>query len=182
MSDIVMIGVVIFVLLLFTKDLSTKDPNEKNKPNKHEKDKPNKPEEELGKIVKVIIEDAIEESEKKISDQSHLADTLKDLVDTLKKLPDSPYPNQPGIKEMLIQLKEAISSEKSLCDYDKDEALKQVNTLACAGQHPSNLVMLQPAKQAAQILREIIDKLPSAAKLAVTYSKLSTEIATILGL
>ena len=112
----------------------------------------------------------------------NLGDISGTVINTINKLPTSPQSEQPGIKELLTQLHEAIVNETSLSDDDRAEALEQVSTLAEVGQHPKDGDTQKTAKRATRILRGIIDELPTAAKLAEAYSKLLPAIALIFGL
>ena len=101
---------------------------------------------------------------------------------TINKLPPSPEPDKPGIKELLVQLQEAIEAEANLDDEDKAEALEQVQTLAEAGKNPKEGAMKKAAKRATTMLKGIISGLPDAAKLAEACNKLIPMITKIFGL
>ncbi|MFB2981880.1 pentapeptide repeat-containing protein [Microseira sp. BLCC-F43] len=58
------------------------------------------------------------------------------VTNTINQLPESPEPDQPGIKELLTELQAAIEAETNLSDEDKAEALEQVKALAEAGKNP----------------------------------------------
>jgi len=100
----------------------------------------------------------------------------------INELPDSPDPNRPGIKELLIQLQEAIQAETSLPAEDKEEALKQLQILAEAGKNPKEGTMQKMAKRATTMLKGIISGLPTAAKLAEECNKLLPLITKAFGL
>ncbi len=58
----------------------------------------------------------------------------------IASLPDSPEPSKhkPGIKELLAQLQDAISSESNLDEEDKEKALKHLNNLATVVKNPGD--------------------------------------------
>ena len=112
----------------------------------------------------------------------NLGDISGTVTNTINQLPSSADPNQPGIKELLTQLKEAIATESTLNDDDKAEALEQVKALAEAGRNPGDGTRQKLAKRATRILKGIIDELPTAAKLAEACSQLLPAIASLLSL
>ena len=112
----------------------------------------------------------------------NLGDISGTVTNTINQLPSSADPNQPGIKELLTQLQEAIATESTLNDGDKAEALEQVKALAEAGQNPGDGTRQKLAKRATRILKGIIDELPTAAKLAEACSQLLPAIASLLSL
>ncbi|NEO34167.1 MAG: pentapeptide repeat-containing protein [Symploca sp. SIO3C6] len=75
------------------------------------------------------------------------------VTNTINELPASAKSDQPGIKELLIQLQTAIASESNLDEEDKAEALEQVKLLAEAGKNPSDGAMKKLAKRATIALR-----------------------------
>ncbi|MEO1184238.1 MAG: COR domain-containing protein, partial [Cyanobacteria bacterium J06636_27] len=103
------------------------------------------------------------------------------VANTINQLPASSKPEEPGIKELLEQLKTAIESEDNLSDDDKKTALEQVQTLAEAGQKPQEGTMQKLAKTAMLALRGVAAGLPSAAKLADSVNKLLPMISKIFG-
>jgi len=70
-----------------------------------------------------------------LGDNSTISGTV---AQTINQLPDEPKSEQPGIKELLNQLHQAIAAETSLNPEDKAEALAQLQTLAEAGKNPKN--------------------------------------------
>ncbi|MDJ0701863.1 MAG: pentapeptide repeat-containing protein [Leptolyngbyaceae cyanobacterium MO_188.B28] len=112
----------------------------------------------------------------------NLGDISGTVTNTINQLPSSAEPNQPGIKELLTQLQEAIASESTLSEDDKAEALEQVKALAEAGQNPSDVGMKKLAKRATTMLKGIAAGLPTAAKLAESLSQLLPAISSLLGL
>lgn len=59
-------------------------------------------------------------------------DVKGNVTASINELPDSSEPNKPGIKESLTQLQAAIEAESNLSQEDKEEALKQLQSLAKA--------------------------------------------------
>lgn len=112
----------------------------------------------------------------------NLGDISGAVTNTINQLPTSYHAGQPGIKELLTQLQEAISAESTLSDDDRAEALEQVKTLAEAGQDPSDGAMQKRAKGATTMLKGIAAGLPDAAKLVEACGKLLPVISSIFGL
>ena len=104
------------------------------------------------------------------------------VTNTIHQLPSSPNPDSPSIKELLVQLQEAIESEAELPDEDKTEALEQVKTLAEAGLKPEDNALKKAAKTSIKILKGTVASLPDAAKLAEACAQLLPAIATLLAL
>ncbi|NJL89898.1 MAG: hypothetical protein HC916_09020 [Coleofasciculaceae cyanobacterium SM2_1_6] len=102
------------------------------------------------------------------------------VANIINELPDSPKPDQPGIKELLSQLQQAIETDPELAPEKKAKALKQLQALATAGQDPTSGKDL--ADDAITMLKGIIASLPSAAALAKTCSELLPSIASLFGL
>ena len=103
-------------------------------------------------------------------------DTIKEafnrnLTAFLETLLASPNPEQPGLKECLIQLKSAIWDNSDLTDIDKIEALEQIRVLADAVESLDSAVkLLDPtvrvmARLAIKILRGTIAMLPTDSSL-----------------
>lgn len=104
------------------------------------------------------------------------------VTNTINQLPDSPQPNQPGIKELLNELQKSVEAEPELKPEDKAEALEQVKVLAEAGLNPQEGRMKKLAGTAIKILRGTIASLPSAASLVEACNKLLPMITKLLGL
>jgi hypothetical protein len=104
------------------------------------------------------------------------------VAESVNQLPDSPDITQPGIKELLSQLTEAISNSSELNDEDKTEALEQVKVLAEAGKTPNDNAMKKVARTAVKILQGTVSGLPDVAKLADACSKLLPLITKFFGL
>ena len=112
----------------------------------------------------------------------NLGDISGAVTSTINQLPSSPTPEKPGIKELLVQLQEAIANESELDDEDKAEALEQIKNLAEAGQNPTEGKMQKLAKKATTMLRGIAAALPDATKLVQTCKEILPAIATFFGL
>jgi hypothetical protein len=103
------------------------------------------------------------------------------VAEFINQLPDSPNPQKPGIKELLSQLTEAISTSSDLNDEDRTEALEQVKTIAEAGKNPNDGTMKKMARTAVKILQGTVSGLPDVAKLADACGKLLPLIAKFFG-
>lgn len=104
------------------------------------------------------------------------------VTNTINQLPNSPQPNQPGIKELLTELQKSVEAEPELKPEDKAEALEQVKVLAEAGLNPQEGRMKKLAGTAIKILKGTIASLPSAASLVEACNKLLPMITKLLGL
>lgn len=90
----------------------------------------------------------------------------------INQLPSSSDADQPGIKELLIQLQDAIEADPNLSEVDKKDALEQVKDLAEAAQNPNDGGMKEKAAKAGRMLGRIISGIPTAAQLVEACSKL----------
>jgi hypothetical protein len=104
------------------------------------------------------------------------------VAESINQLPSSPDSTKLGIKELLSQLTEAISTSSDLDDEDRTEALEQVKTLAEAGKNPNDGAMKKMARTAIKILQGTVSGLPDIAKLADASSKLLPLITKFFGL
>lgn len=104
------------------------------------------------------------------------------VAESINQLPDSPDTTQPGIKELLSQLTEAISNSSEINDEDRTEALEQVKVLAEAGKTPNDGAMKKVARTAVKILQGTVSGLPDVAKIADACSKLLPLITKFFGL
>lgn len=114
-----------------------------------------------------------------MSDNVEISGTV---AESINQLPSSPDTTKPGIKELLSQLTEAISTSTDLNDEDRTEALEQVKTLAEAGKNPNDGAMQKMARTAIKILQGTVSGLPDVAKLADACSKLLPLITKFFGL
>ncbi len=101
------------------------------------------------------------------------------LTASINELPDSSEPNKPGIKESLTQLKKAIEAESNLTQEDKQEALKELQSLAEAGKNPKE--NKQRAKGVIRFFKGLFTELPKTAKLIEQWEKLLPAIASFFG-
>ncbi|EKV00454.1 putative low-complexity protein [Leptolyngbya sp. PCC 7375] len=104
------------------------------------------------------------------------------VKNSINKLADSSKPNEPGLKELLQQLQNAIESEPELSDEDKVEALEQVEVLAETGQNPGDGGMKKLAKTAMKILKGTMAGLSGTAQLVQDCSNVLPAIAALLTL
>lgn len=104
------------------------------------------------------------------------------VVNTIQQLPDSPSAEQPGIKELLTQLQEAISESSDLPETDKADALLQVEALAEAAKNPQESTKQKTAKNAITMLKGLFSGLPAIASLVEATNKLLPAIAKLFGL
>ncbi|MEG4577383.1 hypothetical protein QUA56_32645 [Microcoleus sp. N3A4] len=99
----------------------------------------------------------------------------------INELPSSSEADRPGIKELLIQLQDAIEAEPNLNDDDREEASEQIKIIAEAGKNPTEGEMKKLAKKATTMLKGIIVGLPAAAKLAEEWNNILPLIAKAFG-
>ena len=104
------------------------------------------------------------------------------VAESINQLPDSPDATKLGIKELLSQLTEVISTSPELNDVDRTEALEQVKTIAEAGKNPNDGAMKKNVRTAVKILQGTVSGLPDVAKLAEASSKLLPLITKFFGL
>ncbi|TBR57925.1 hypothetical protein B4U84_18380 [Westiellopsis prolifica IICB1] len=109
-------------------------------------------------------------------------DISGEVTNTINQLPESPEPENPGIKELLIQLQEVIEADNNLSEEDKAEALEQVKTLAEASQNPQEAGKQKTGKKAITMLKGLVSGLPATATLVEACSKLLPLISKLLGL
>ncbi len=101
------------------------------------------------------------------------------VTSSINELPDSSEPNKPGIKESLTQLQAAIEANSNLTQEDKEEALKQLQSLAEAGKNPQG--NQQIAKGVIRFFKGLFTELPKTAKLIEQWEKLLPAIARFFG-
>lgn len=100
----------------------------------------------------------------------------------ITKLPTSPDPKEPGIKELLTQLKTAIEAEPSLDDKSKVKAWKQLEALAKAGENSNSKDRKDLAEDAVTMLKGIFSGLQSGATLLVEWNKLLPALTKLFGI
>lgn len=102
------------------------------------------------------------------------------VTNTINQLPDNT--EEPGIKELLTELQLAIEADTNLTDEDKEEALKQVKTIAEVGQKPQDQGMQKIVKNALKFLKGTIADLPSTVELVQTCGKVFPLVTQFFGL
>ncbi|MGK7934834.1 MAG: hypothetical protein AB4206_03380, partial [Xenococcaceae cyanobacterium] len=110
-----------------------------------------------------------------------LGDIYGKVANTINELPSSSNPNEPGIKELLNQLYQAINAP-DLSEDDKEQTLVQLKVLAEAGKNPQDTSMQKKAERAVSILELIAKGVEPATKLAQTCSKVLPKILLFFGL
>ncbi len=104
------------------------------------------------------------------------------VANTINQLPTSSDSDQPGIKKLLSQLKDAIEAEAGLDEKRKTKAFKQIEALATAAQNPTDEDMKDSAEDATTMLKGIISQLPATAALVGISQELLPSIALFFGL
>ncbi|MEM1281155.1 MAG: pentapeptide repeat-containing protein [Cyanobacteria bacterium P01_H01_bin.152] len=113
-------------------------------------------------------------------DVVNLGEISGQVTNQINQLADAPTrPDQPSLKDLLAQLKEAVEADAELSDDEKAEALGEVSKLAKAGQKPQESAMQRMAKRATDALKSITEPLTEASKLAEVCKVL---LPTILAL
>lgn len=105
--------------------------------------------------------------------------SLEDITETINQLPDSPEPNQPGIKELLAQLYTVIEADTDLNAEDKAETFEQILVLAEAGQNYTAQRIKKSSRTALKILRGTLTELPAESQLVVECNQLLSAIAQL---
>lgn len=108
-----------------------------------------------------------------------ISGVVKQLIN---ELPTSNQLDKYGLKEILSELESTISSEDSLSDEGKAEALEQIGKIAEAGKKPDDNAMRKLARQASTMLKGISAQIPDAIKLTEACNKLLPLIAKIFGI
>ncbi|MGK7920194.1 MAG: hypothetical protein AB4080_09355 [Trichodesmium sp.] len=106
-------------------------------------------------------------------------DVQGNITASINELPDSSEQNKPGIKESLTQLQAAIEADSNLSQQDKEEALKQLQSLAEAGKNPQG--NQQKAKGVIRFFKGLFTELPKTAKLIEQWEKLLPAITGFFG-
>ena len=95
----------------------------------------------------------------------------------IETLPSSSDPANPGIRELLEALRQAIADEENWCDRDKAEALEQLQILAVASRHfPPQANDKKKARSALRWLQGLVWEVPATERFA---EKLGEAIAAI---
>ena len=103
------------------------------------------------------------------------------VTNTINQLPETPNPDQPDLKQLLIQLKEAIEADPDLPDTDKADLLEQVQNLAEAKQTEEPAQKEGLARRAKKMFEATLKSLPDTAKIVEASSKLLPLILKALG-
>ncbi len=110
-----------------------------------------------------------------------LGDIYGKVANTINELPSSSNPHEPGIKELLTQLYQAINAP-DLAQNDKKDALDQLKVLAEAGKNHQDASSQKKAERAVSILEVITKGVEPATKLAQTCTKVLPKILAFFGL
>lgn len=109
--------------------------------------------------------------------QGRTSASSEDIDNVINQLLSSNQDNQPGIKELLTELKAVIDADLSLTSDDKNEALEQVLVLAAAGQQPTKERMQKFARTALKILKATVAELDSRNNLVEVCNRILPTIA-----
>ncbi|MEH2159027.1 pentapeptide repeat-containing protein [Nostoc sp.] len=112
----------------------------------------------------------------------NLGEISGSVSNVLNQLPSSPEPTQPGIKELLIQLQQAVDEDTDLAPEDKADLLEHVKALAEAGQTPDQEKKKGLVRKAKKIFDATLKSLPSTANIIESCTKLLPLIIKALGL
>lgn len=88
---------------------------------------------------------------------------------------------EPGIKDLLAQLQQAID-DPNLSDDDKKQTLEQLDALAVAGQNPQEQTMQKKAKRTVGFLKVIAEGVEPTTKLAQAFTSVLPKILLFFGL
>ena len=100
---------------------------------------------------------------------------------TVEQLTDSSESEEPGIKELLLQLQKLIEEEAELSPEDKADLLEQVKAFAEAQQAPEQKHKEGIVRKARKMFDATLKNLPETAKLVDASSKLLPMILKVLG-
>ena len=117
-----------------------------------------------------------------VSGVVNLGEISGNVSNAIGQLPNTSEPNEPSLKELLVQLQMAINEDVTLQPKAKAAILEQVKVLAEAGQEPENPDKKGLGSQAVTFLKGASALLPDTAKLVEACSKLLPLITKILGL
>ena len=110
-----------------------------------------------------------------------LGDINATVANTINQLPSSSNPNEPGIKELLTQLQQAVD-DLNLSEDNQKQALEQIQTLAEVGQNTQDETMQKKAKKAVGFLKVIADGIEPTTQLAQACGKVLPKILLLFGL
>ena len=112
----------------------------------------------------------------------NLRDISGTVTNAIKQLPESSDPDQPDLKQLLMQLKEAIAVDADLPDIDKADLLEQVQLLAEAKQTEEPAKKEGLARKAKKMFGATLKSLPDTAKIVESCNKPLPLILKALGL
>jgi hypothetical protein len=112
----------------------------------------------------------------------NLRDISGTVTNAIKQLPESSDPDQPDLKQLLMQLKEAIAVDADLPDIDKADLLEQVQLLVEAKQTEEPAKKEGLARKAKKMFEATLKSLPDTAKIVESCNKLLPLILKALGL
>lgn len=104
------------------------------------------------------------------------------VTNAISQLPSDPPSKQPGVKEILTQLQQAIEAETELQAEDKADLLEQVKTFAEAQQISEKDEKEGLVRKAKKIFDATLRGLPDTAKIVEACSKLLPMLFKALGL
>ena len=107
----------------------------------------------------------------------NLGDISGTVANNINQIPDSSEPNKPNIKQLLSRLKEAIETESHLEDFDKQDALEEVNNLAQASQKEIGNEQKNQSQKYLRNLARIAKALPAGAALVTICKEVLPAIA-----
>jgi hypothetical protein len=105
----------------------------------------------------------------------------ENATDAINTLPQSPQPDEPGIKELLEQLKLAINASDDLPDAEKADALQHVQILAEAGRNPAEPQHQSMAASALDWLKQKTKQLDKSSSVVQVCNVLMPQLKTIFG-
>ena len=108
-----------------------------------------------------------------------------DISNIIHQIPSSDNPDETGLKELLIQLKDLIekANDKDLKLDDKKDALEEIKTIATIGKNSNpNEKQKSLVRKSIKFFKGLISELPTASRLATELVKLITAISTLFGL
>jgi hypothetical protein len=104
------------------------------------------------------------------------------VTNAINQLPKTSNPDQPDLKQLLIQLKEVIEADPDLPNTDKADLLEQVQNLAEAKQTEEPAQKEGLTRKAKKMFEVTLKSLPDTAKIVEACSKLLPLILKALGL
>lgn len=114
-----------------------------------------------------------------MSDNAIISDTV---VETINQLPSSTNPNQPRIKELLTQLKNAIADSPDLDNEDKEEAAEKLKAIAQSALDPQDEVKKKELRKAIKFFRRTVAILPASAALTTICDRVLPAISNWFGI